>query len=472
MRKNKIINRLTIFSFLLFLVPEVIFAFDQDSISSRAFRFFDNNNYQEAAPLFKKLLQSKPNVEMLNYYYGVCETENRNFSKIILSHLQKANNEESPKNLGYYLGMQYHAAGDWQNALKQYNRFKLLNNNDDLKDVNEKIQQCFQKINPFEDEYIFTEEELVKQLYVSDTLATDEIVVSGDTILPETDSAYVNNIAVPAQEEITTEPEPIKEEITQITEPVKITDLVIGSNISYHYTDDFQTEMGKNFFLKSDSSQMKLESVLQKINSLREKYKTEEVEQKKQIIAQDILALENETFHLEKEKTDLLYQAAMAENEYWQSKTEEEIATFNENQKKKMQIVNQIKTSQNARDTAKEEIIIPDFLVLNEDEKPNFSDNPGEEELIYKIQIGAFSRGLPRYIERLYKKLSYIRKIENYTDENGVVVYTTGNLTNLEDAIRMQNQVRQEGVEDAFVVPYFNGKRITLQQAKKITDEK
>jgi hypothetical protein len=35
----------------------------------------------------------------------------------------------------------------------------------------------------------------------------------------------------------------------------------------------------------------------------------------------------------------------------------------------------------------------------------------------------------------------------------------------------MQNQVRQEGIEDAFVVPYFNGKRITLEQAKKIEAE-
>ena len=65
-------------------------------------------------------------------------------------------------------------------------------------------------------------------------------------------------------------------------------------------------------------------------------------------------------------------------------------------------------------------------------------------------------------------KLSYIRKIENYTDEKGVVVYTTGNLLNYDDALKMQNQVRQEGVKDAFVVPYYNGKRITLSEAKEI----
>jgi hypothetical protein len=100
------------------------------------------------------------------------------------------------------------------------------------------------------------------------------------------------------------------------------------------------------------------------------------------------------------------------------------------------------------------------------------TDDTTEDELIYKIQLGAYSRGLPAYVKRLFDKLSYIRKIENYTDENGIVVYTTGNLTNYDDAVKMQEQVRREGIEDAYVVPYFNGKRITLNEAKEITNDK
>ncbi len=61
-----------------------------------------------------------------------------------------------------------------------------------------------------------------------------------------------------------------------------------------------------------------------------------------------------------------------------------------------------------------------------------------------------------------------IRTIENYTDEQGVVVYTTGNLSTLDLAVKMQSQVQQEGIKDAIIVPYFNGKRIPLEQAKKI----
>jgi hypothetical protein len=32
----------------------------------------------------------------------------------------------------------------------------------------------------------------------------------------------------------------------------------------------------------------------------------------------------------------------------------------------------------------------------------------------------------------------------------------------------MQHQVKQEGIQDAQVVPYFKGKRITLEQAKQM----
>ena len=75
---------------------------------------------------------------------------------------------------------------------------------------------------------------------------------------------------------------------------------------------------------------------------------------------------------------------------------------------------------------------------------------------------------MPSYKKRLFDKLSLIRKIEKYTDDKGVVVYTTGNLTNYEDAEKMKNQVKQEGIKDARIVPYLKGKRITLEQAKEL----
>ena len=110
---------------------------------------------------------------------------------------------------------------------------------------------------------------------------------------------------------------------------------------------------------------------------------------------------------------------------------------------------------------------IPEILVDNSAEKAK-SAEPTNKDLSYKIQIGAYSRGLPTSVKRLFDKLSLIRKIDNYTDDRGVVVYTTGNLVNLEDAMTMLKQVEQESVKDAIITAYFKGKRIPLTEAKAL----
>ena len=96
-------------------------------------------------------------------------------------------------------------------------------------------------------------------------------------------------------------------------------------------------------------------------------------------------------------------------------------------------------------------------------------EEPEVNKIVYRIQIGSFSKGLPEYIDRLYKKLAVLRRIDHYTDEKGITVYTIGEVSNLDDALKLQAQIRQEGVKDAFVVAYNNGKRITLKEARELT---
>jgi hypothetical protein len=71
-----------------------------------------------------------------------------------------------------------------------------------------------------------------------------------------------------------------------------------------------------------------------------------------------------------------------------------------------------------------------------------------------------------------FKNIAMLRKVENYIDDKGVVVYTTGNLTTYDDALVMLNQIKQEGVKDAIIAAYQNGKRITLEQAKETEKQK
>ncbi len=97
-------------------------------------------------------------------------------------------------------------------------------------------------------------------------------------------------------------------------------------------------------------------------------------------------------------------------------------------------------------------------------------DTPGKtvppevkaDELSYRIQIGAYAQRVPAQKKALFDKISKIRVIETYVNEKGETVYTTGNLKNFDDAVKLQNQVRQEGIKDAFVIAVKNGKRVSL----------
>lgn len=93
---------------------------------------------------------------------------------------------------------------------------------------------------------------------------------------------------------------------------------------------------------------------------------------------------------------------------------------------------------------------------------------PASDEIEYRVQIGSFSKGLPSYVQRLYDKLSKFRKIDHYTDDKGVVVYTVGKLSDYHAAVNLKKQLRQEGASDAFVVAYKNGERIKVSDALKI----
>lgn len=216
-------------------------------------------------------------------------------------------------------------------------------------------------------------------------------------------------------------------------------------------------------------AETQLGKIVTESDSLRKLYSHTTVNRNS--ISENILALEQETYLL-KNKANLTFNKARElEQAYWDNAGAIEIETF-------LQEIVDLKTEldRNQEKTEEPENILanigPEILIP---ENPLEIRNPAKKEtdkIRFKIQIGAYSRSLPDYVDRLYKKLSLIRVIDNYTDDRGVTVYTTGNLTNFEDAVRMQAQVRQEGVKDAFVVAYKNGKRIKLSEAKEILNIK
>ncbi len=102
--------------------------------------------------------------------------------------------------------------------------------------------------------------------------------------------------------------------------------------------------------------------------------------------------------------------------------------------------------------------------------KPDIKDSEERKhsnEIIYKIQIGAFKTELPPVSKALFKKLSVLRKIDNYTDEKGVTFYTIGEVDNFKDAVKLQDQIRKESVKDAFIIIFKDGKKLSFSEAKQ-----
>ena len=443
----------------LFLVITPILAVSQtEQVNelTKAIQLFDKGNFVEAEPLFRKILDEKPADFMVNYFYGACRTENNHFTNYDLECLISANQEVSPININYYFGIQYHARSNWERALKFYNKYKStasLSKNDKQK-ISEKIQQCYDKINPYEE--FMVDENVETVLPVA--------VINGQS--PEIDSAKTElenqDSIITSETMLITTPE------TTVEVPKgELINFKINNEITYLYTSHFKTEEGKDLFLKRDSLQKVLDYSLTNVNVLREEYSSATTRSEKNSIGEKILAYENEIYQLKSDVPEFFIQAKNIENEYWENATPEEIEKFNEE-------LALISEENKANTTAIETTIVNATTFINPKILMNGNENiiPANErddnDLIYKIQIGAFSRGVPSYKKRLFDKLSLIRKIENYTDKKGVVVYTTGNLTNYEDAAKMKNQVRQEGIKDAYIVPYLKGKRITLEQAKEL----
>ena len=108
-----------------------------------------------------------------------------------------------------------------------------------------------------------------------------------------------------------------------------------------------------------------------------------------------------------------------------------------------------------------EEVILPtveeiEIEKINE-EKTVVSSN----ETTYRIQIGAFDKKLSD------KVFEGVDNVVSFSGKDGLVRYMAGSFTEYKNAINYQAQMKARGFEDAFIVTYKNGERISLNIAIK-----
>jgi hypothetical protein len=85
--------------------------------------------------------------------------------------------------------------------------------------------------------------------------------------------------------------------------------------------------------------------------------------------------------------------------------------------------------------------------------------------LFYSVQVGAFNRKIRG------NELSQIRELDFY-ESKGLYRYSSGKFETIDAARVRRSEVIENGVADAFVVVYYNGKRITMQKARELFNSK
>lgn len=514
--KNHIQFNTFLFTIVLMLLSILSTAGNDQKTADQLFKA---GNFSEALPMFKELNMLYPDDANYQYCYGVCLTESGHGGQKAKKLLLQASQSEVPENINYYIGKNYQAMQDFEMALTYYHRFKEQASKKELKTIDLKalITSCEEQKIPFEvlsdsnviarpvgflpdvPSNLIEEDSITELIPVSESLEiqtkeeqpvtikeevpvlAENLPVQYSMVQPKiSEDTLADTITIEEIVPKTTTTETVIQGNEAPTETLpELADttfnFTLSSEIWYCKINQFRTTEGRTAFIDGWNDALKLNTILQKTKQLREDYENASDDNLKSDIASQVVELEQQSIQLKSNSDANYMKSNEAEMNYWSSASNDEVNQLKiENDSIKASIF-ALKEAEKAEmaDTMQTVIATPEEMVKDSTHMEVITESAVVEEEIdvikYRVQIGSFSKGLPDYVDRLYKKLSVLRKIDHYTDENGITVYTIGEVSNFNDAIKLQEQIRNEGIKDAFVVAYNNGKRITLKEAKEIT---
>jgi len=407
----------------------------QNDPEAEARKLFDTGRYAEALPVFRDLARLYPNDENLNYYLGACLGEMNQLNDESKRALDIAK-KKIPESY-FYLGKYFHMRSDWKNAILNYELFKseARKKSVEASSVGELLSLCRRMKNPFP---------------AIETEAEDHI----DSLVEKTENKPVE---VPVVTEI---PEALKDSLIHFQ---------VNAVVSYNKISQFKSDDSRKVFVKGWLMEQDIQKKMDELSDLRKKYGSR-IGPAQDSLVDRILKLEQETYQMNQQVRNAYQEANQTEADYWNKAGALEVEDF---RRKVSRIQDSARnaTEEKIQKEAEEKIlvILPDSAIVTDtivEAKPNPAD-----EVVYKIQIGAYRNSPPDWIQKQFKKLAVIRRIDQRVDEKGITVYTVGELKTYDDAVQMQKQIRMEGMKNAIVAAYRNNKRISLEEAKKLTQE-
>jgi hypothetical protein len=144
------------------------------------------------------------------------------------------------------------------------------------------------------------------------------------------------------------------------------------------------------------------------------------------------------------------------------------LVAFNDNVKIP---VTRARQMERGRQSVNEEHIRRDAVpVTGQPSGQNTATDPAENinKVDFKIQLGAFRDLLQPDIHSAWNNMARGKKLEYTRNNNGLYVYTLGNFNTFDEAVKVRDHIRKEGVPDAFIVPYKDGARIRMEEANEL----
>ncbi len=99
-------------------------------------------------------------------------------------------------------------------------------------------------------------------------------------------------------------------------------------------------------------------------------------------------------------------------------------------------------------------------------------ENNTESRPIFSVQIGAYSTELTAAKQAQFKEISKKYTITALADQNGLVLYIVGKYASYEETVIIKNDLKRSGFTDGFVIAFYNGRKINVNDAIKIIKNK
>ena len=118
-----------------------------------------------------------------------------------------------------------------------------------------------------------------------------------------------------------------------------------------------------------------------------------------------------------------------------------------------------VKVTNESRADFLKNIFTPNSITPYSEKNPIPMDPSLPEGLVFKIQVGAFHKPIPA------NSFGGLQPVTGENTRPGWIRYCVGLFKTFEPANIVKNEIKRNGYKDAFVVAYFNGKRIELNDA-------